>query len=254
MAGHLLLSGIVSPRGLAFFEKLPKAVNLASAIVTFAFPITLPCRCLQDNKAKKNFGKACQKEVASYEQETAKDFRLNYRLSAVCRNDMKQLCAEACSIEQGELIDVCGGRVLRCLSDKYEDIKASACQKEVMYYQKMEVTDFRNDVIVAEACRADVDKFCKDVAPGDGRTHKCLRSHMKELTESCREQQKRMEVIEEDNIELSVGLIKACRWGWGCCVAGKHTRTSCFLWCVWGGREVDGEVERSGGATHPSMF
>jgi hypothetical protein len=30
----------------------------------------------------------------------------------------------------------------------------------------MEVTDFRNDVILAEACRGDVDKYCKDVQPG----------------------------------------------------------------------------------------
>lgn len=30
----------------------------------------------------------------------------------------------------------------------------------------MEVTDFRNDVILAEACRQDVEKYCKDVEPG----------------------------------------------------------------------------------------
>jgi hypothetical protein len=29
-----------------------------------------------------------------------------------------------------------------------------------------QVTDFRNDVILAEACRQDVDKYCKDVEPG----------------------------------------------------------------------------------------
>jgi hypothetical protein len=30
----------------------------------------------------------------------------------------------------------------------------------------MEVSDYRNDVILAEACRQDVDKFCKDTRPG----------------------------------------------------------------------------------------
>ncbi len=30
----------------------------------------------------------------------------------------------------------------------------------------MEVTDFRNDIILAEACRADVDKHCAKVKPG----------------------------------------------------------------------------------------
>lgn len=31
----------------------------------------------------------------------------------------------------------------------------------------MEVTDFRNDVILAEACRGDVDKYCAKVEPGE---------------------------------------------------------------------------------------
>ena len=30
----------------------------------------------------------------------------------------------------------------------------------------MEVSDFRNDVILAEACRNDVEMYCKDVEPG----------------------------------------------------------------------------------------
>lgn len=30
----------------------------------------------------------------------------------------------------------------------------------------MEVSDFRNDIILAEACRQDVDKYCAKVEPG----------------------------------------------------------------------------------------
>lgn len=41
-----------------------------------------------------------------------------------------------------------------------------SCQEEIFYYQLMEVTDFRNDVILAEACRDDVTKYCHDVEPG----------------------------------------------------------------------------------------
>ena len=39
-------------------------------------------------------------------------------------------------------------------------------RQEVLYYRLMEVSDFRNDVILAEACRSDVDKYCRDVEPG----------------------------------------------------------------------------------------
>lgn len=47
-----------------------------------------------------------------------------------------------------------------------DSIKSRACADEVFYFEKMEVSDFRNDVLLAEACRADVDKFCKHVEPG----------------------------------------------------------------------------------------
>lgn len=37
---------------------------------------------------------------------------------------------------------------------------------QVFYFEKMEVNDFRNDVLLAEACRTDVDKYCKHIEPG----------------------------------------------------------------------------------------
>lgn len=52
------------------------------------------------------------------------------------------------------------------LQDKQDNITNSDCQEEVFYYQLMEVQDFRNDVILAEACRVDVEKYCKDIEPG----------------------------------------------------------------------------------------
>ena len=65
-------------------------------------------------------------------------------------------------------VQVCGGTVLRCLTEHSDQIKSEACQKEVFYFEKMEVSDFRNDVILAAACRTDVEKFCKDILGLDG--------------------------------------------------------------------------------------
>ena len=91
--------------------------------------------------------------------------RLNYRLSEACHDVIASKCADACSsvsIEQP-----CGGTVLRCLTEKMDEIDNDNCKKEVFYFVKMEVRDFRNDVILAEACRSDVDKHCKTVQPGE---------------------------------------------------------------------------------------
>ena len=35
-----------------------------------------------------------------------------------------------------------------------------------MLHALLQVTDYRNDVILAAACREDVEKFCKETEPG----------------------------------------------------------------------------------------
>jgi Cysteine rich repeat len=39
---------------------------------------------------------------------------------------------------------------------------------------------------VREACRADVDRLCKDVKPGHGQIRECLKAHEAELSDSCK--------------------------------------------------------------------
>jgi len=41
---------------------------------------------------------------------------------------------------------------------------------------------------VADACKGDAEKVCKDVKPGEGRILKCLKQHETELSPSCKEQ------------------------------------------------------------------
>jgi len=64
--------------------------------------------------------------------------RLNYRLSIACHDTIMNKCADACtstSIDQP-----CGGTVLRCLTEKLDEITDAECKKEVFYFIKMEVT------------------------------------------------------------------------------------------------------------------
>ena len=73
--------------------------------------------------------------------------------------------------------DCCGGlKVLHCYGPwlntclgSHPELGATVglgAQDEVFYFEKMEVNDFRNDVLLAEACRSDVDKYCRHVEPG----------------------------------------------------------------------------------------
>ncbi len=37
------------------------------------------------------------------------------------------------------------------------------------------------------ACKADVEKFCKDIKPGKGRIVSCLKSHEADLSQACKD-------------------------------------------------------------------
>ncbi|MCX5849706.1 MAG: cysteine rich repeat-containing protein [Deltaproteobacteria bacterium] len=54
------------------------------------------------------------------------------------------------------------------------------------------------------ACRADIEKFCKDVQPGQGRLVQCVKQHEAELSPACKEQ------IDVDK-EKARDFIKACK-------------------------------------------
>lgn len=42
--------------------------------------------------------------------------------------------------------------MLRCLTDHRTELKSDSCKSEVLYFEKMEVTDFRQVVCVAVGC------------------------------------------------------------------------------------------------------
>lgn len=164
-------------------------------------------RCLQNSLEEQDMSAECKTEVMKDQNRMAQDYRLNWRLNTACTSDIKRLCGGLCDTSSGQ---PCGGVVLQCLQDKQDNITSSACQEEVFYYQLMEVTDFRNDVILAEACRTDVEKFCKDVEPGEGRVHTCLRFNLKFLTERCAAEENKLAAVEFKDIRLRPKLAKVC--------------------------------------------
>lgn len=70
------------------------------------------------------------------------------------------------------------------------------------------MSTFGNDVILAEACRKDVDSFCAEVQPGEGRVHECLRKRRSQLSERCAKEELRLEIQETKNFDLRPNLKK----------------------------------------------
>jgi golgi apparatus protein 1 len=131
-------------------------------------------RCLQDNVDSRNMGPECRVEVRRNMRIMSLDYRLNYRLKTACEGDIATVCSGAC---HAIVAEECGGTVLNCLRDNMEKLQGAKCKEEVRYFVKMEVSDIQTDVQLAEECRSDMEKFCKDVEPGDGRHIECLRKN-----------------------------------------------------------------------------
>eukprot|EP00884_Botryococcus_braunii_P022595 jgi/Botrbrau1/9019/Bobra.0148s0119.1 len=165
-------------------------------------------RCLEDNMEKPEFGPNCKTAVQKHIQHSAQDYRLNHRLSVACKDTIDVNCSDLCPFSEGE---VCGGRVLRCLTDIQENITNADCKKEVFYFMKMEVKDFRNDVLLAEACRQDVETFCAKIEPGEGRVLNCLHENRPKLSPTCRKEEIAISLMQSSNVELLPSLGAACK-------------------------------------------
>jgi|UniRef100_A0A7S1X9L8 Golgi apparatus protein 1 len=165
-------------------------------------------KCLEDNVDKPDMSEACQTEVRRFENRENQDYRLNYRLNTACEVEIDMLCPDVCNPMLGE---ACGGTVLRCLSEHQDDIKEEECKKEVTYFINMEVTDFRNDVILAEACRGDILQYCPDVEPGDGRIIRCLQDNRESISTACKNEENKLEQLQSNNINNNPVLKRVCK-------------------------------------------
>ena len=97
--------------------------------------------------------------------------------AAACKADAEKFCKD---VKPG------GGRVMACLK-AHEDQLSDSCKAKGAE-KKAEFKEKHPKMAAAmEACKADKEKFCKDVEPGEGRIVDCMKSHATDLSSSCRE-------------------------------------------------------------------
>jgi len=90
-----------------------------------------------------------------------------------CHSDMEKFCKD---VEHG------GGAVMKCMKEHEAELSTECKSHRDMMKEHMKD--------VHEACKADAEKFCKDVKPGKGRMKKCMKSHKKELSQACKDSRK----------------------------------------------------------------
>jgi cysteine rich repeat protein len=85
-----------------------------------------------------------------------------------CAEDAKKFCGNE---KPG------GGRVAKCMKTHEAELSPS-CQG-AMKAAEQRIEEVRNE------CKADAEKFCKGIRPGQGRILACLKSHQAELAPAC---------------------------------------------------------------------
>lgn len=86
-----------------------------------------------------------------------------------CADDAAKYCRD---VKPG------GGRLAKCLKENEKQL-SPAC--------KASIEESKKKVQEAhQACSDDVQKYCKDVKPGQGRIVKCLKEHEKDLSPECK--------------------------------------------------------------------
>ncbi len=72
-----------------------------------------------------------------------------------------------------------GGRLLNCIKEHKNDLSPACREKFASVEKQLKEAQ--------EACSSDIDKFCKDIQPGEGRIIRCLREHAQEISPGCSE-------------------------------------------------------------------
>lgn len=85
-----------------------------------------------------------------------------------CKEDREKFCK---NVTPGQ------GEVAKCLKSHEAELSPDCKAGMAEHREKMKAR--------REACKADQEKFCKDVEPGKGGVHKCLKGHKAELSPDC---------------------------------------------------------------------
>jgi hypothetical protein len=85
-----------------------------------------------------------------------------------CSDDLKKFCART---------KVGDGRVAKCMADNFRQLRPG-CQAMVQ-------AALDKQGKMATACKADAQKYCKGIRPGEGRILSCLKGRESDLAPAC---------------------------------------------------------------------
>jgi len=129
------------------------------------------------------------------------------KFAKACKTSAKKFCpAELDIAVRGKQF----GELIKCLVEHKDKITSPNCKSEVFAVTKDEAEDVKLNAFEQSVCAADEQTFCRDIASGSGRMHKCLRRHMQEISPECRSEEFKEEKREQSNVVIIPAIRNGC--------------------------------------------
>jgi len=104
------------------------------------------------------------------------------------QNDLEKIVQEGCKAELDKycaMVTPGEGRVLACLFS-YQDKLSNRCEYALYDAAAQLERAVAALTYVANECDNDLEKFCSDVVPGDGRLKECIDKNMANVSNRCK--------------------------------------------------------------------
>ncbi|KAI6216457.1 hypothetical protein M3Y99_01820900 [Aphelenchoides fujianensis] len=183
--------------------------------------------CIMDHGHKVPQNTRCFQFLVKAERLAFSDYQLIAPFVEHCGPVVAQLgCGTLTKISahQGARYPHSQGQTLECLIDKMVNIPkdqnqativknlSKECRQQVMRLAELQSEDFHMDRPLYYACREDRERFCSEIAAGDGKVFECLLAHKddKFMEPKCSKMLSERAGLMGQNYHLAHPLLKTC--------------------------------------------
>ncbi|XP_048735451.2 Golgi apparatus protein 1-like isoform X2 [Ostrea edulis] len=159
--------------------------------------------CLRKQFAVKRLSRGCNTIIRDVIKDSAHNYMEDPVLATACEKEIVEFCGDehkmamkeknSVSRNKVEMVQIqdSNGRVVECLKKNFLNriITNVACKQEIERVIQEAQIDINVDPILHMSCQRDLQKFCGDLEPGEGRRMACLLSeledHPKQISKEC---------------------------------------------------------------------
>jgi hypothetical protein len=161
--------------------------------------------CIRKIDRRQQYGdqtipRACLDQMVAIETLLSADYRTNPELKADCEMDLSTLCGGGGggdgigqSSTPNHIID---NPQLMCLVSNRKNIRNSDCKRHIVSTIYRMSDDVQYVPGMRSVCGDDIENFCKNIQPGNGQLHACLRENFDSISHDCQSQEFVVQQIE----------------------------------------------------------